>query len=241
MAGIQEDHFLFYICAGIGIATFVQFLLIAGGSVGALPLSGVALPFMSYGGSSLIANMLAAGFLLSASTVQGSPVQMKYIANQQDKNLMPALVAACAGIILLGVSVSKYLFNNTKWIVQPALVADRSGARMFSYNPRISILMNKLQAGNLLDRNGRILATSHQELINTQRDSLLALNIPQEDIDAMFYKRSGSLLSFWCSKCFSGLVMQIQMFLMVHQTVILPNIKKLLKCVAFLFLQTVFQ
>src|SRR5204863_8901120 len=67
--------FLFYVCAGIGISTFVQFLLIAGGSIGALPLSGVALPFMSYGGSSLIANMLAAGFLLSASNVQGSPVQ----------------------------------------------------------------------------------------------------------------------------------------------------------------------
>ncbi len=195
--------FLFYLCSGIGIATFIQFLLIAGGSVGALPLSGVALPFMSYGGSSLIANMLAAGLLLSASTVQGSPVQMKFISQQQDRNLMPALVAACAGIILLGASVSKYLFNNTKWIVQPALVADKSGARMFSYNPRISILMSKLQAGDLLDRNGRILATSHQELINTQRDSLLALNIPQQDIDAMFYKRQdryypfGAQMFFW--------------------------------------------
>jgi cell division protein FtsW (lipid II flippase) len=194
--------FLFYICSGIGIATFIQFLLIAGGSVGALPLSGVALPFMSYGGSSLIANMLAAGFMLSASTIQGSPVQMKYMT-RQDKNLIPALLAACTGIALLSTSVSKYLFNNAKWIVQPALVADRSGARMFSYNPRINILMSRLQAGNLLDRHGRILATSHQELINTQRDSLLALNISQQDVDAMFYKRLdryypfGQQMFFW--------------------------------------------
>src|SRR6478736_3905927 len=105
--------FLFYLSAGIGVATFVQFLLIAGGSVGALPLSGVALPFMSYGGSSLIANMLAAGFLLSASNIQGSFVQMKYMM-RQDKNLIPALLAACTGIVLLSSSVSKYLFNNTK-------------------------------------------------------------------------------------------------------------------------------
>ena len=195
--------FLFYVCAGIGIATFVQFLLIAGGSVGALPLSGVALPFMSYGGSSLIVNMIAAGFLLSASLVQGTPVQMKFIAQQQDKNLMPALLGACAGIVLLATSVSKYIFDNSKWIVQPALVADRSGSRMFSYNPRINILMNKLQAGNLLDRDGRILATSHQDLINQQRDSLLALNIAQQDIDAMFYKRLdryypfGQQMFFW--------------------------------------------
>jgi len=181
--------FLFYLCSGIGIATFVQFLLIAGGSTGALPLSGVALPFMSYGGSSLLMNMLAAGFLLSASRIAGSPAQMKFITQQQDRNLVPALLAACAGIVLLGVNVSRYQFNNDKWIVMPSLVADRSGARMFSYNPRISILMNKLQAGNLLDRKGLILATSHADQIKTQADSLLSLGISKESIDAMAYKR----------------------------------------------------
>jgi cell division protein FtsW (lipid II flippase) len=81
--------FLFYLCAGIGVCTFVQFLLIAGGSTGALPLSGVSLPFESYGGSSLVANFLAAGFLLSASTVKGTPVQMSFITKQQDRNLVP--------------------------------------------------------------------------------------------------------------------------------------------------------
>ncbi|MCW3110192.1 MAG: cell cycle protein, partial [Segetibacter sp.] len=181
--------FLFYVCAGIGVSTFVQFLLIAGGSTGALPLSGVALPFMSYGGSSLLCNMLAAGFLLSASHLQGSVAQMKFITRQQDRNLLPALIAACVGIILLGVNVSKYLFNNKKWVVEPALVADRTGARMFSYNPRISILMNKLQAGNLLDRKGLILATSHPEQIRKQYDSLLAVGIPKDNLEAMAYKR----------------------------------------------------
>ena len=130
-------------------------LLIAGGSIGALPLSGVSLPFISYGGSSLILNMLAAGFLLSVSSVQGSTVQMKYLSRQQDKNLLPALLAALTGIILLGVNVSQYLFNNKKWVVQPAC-SRSGGARQFSYNPRIAILMNRLGAGNLLDRTGKI-------------------------------------------------------------------------------------
>jgi cell division protein FtsW (lipid II flippase) len=181
--------FLFYLCAGIGVSTFVQFLLIAGGSTGALPLSGVALPFMSYGGSSLLSNMLAAGFLLSASHLQGSAAQMKFITRQQDKNLLPALLAACIAIVLLGVNVSRYLFNNKRWVVEPALVADRSGARMFSYNPRISILMSRLQAGNLLDRKGRILATSHVEQIKRQQDSLVALGIARENLESLVYKR----------------------------------------------------
>ena len=181
--------FLFYVCAGIGISTFVQFLLIAGGSTGALPLSGVALPFISYGGSSLIANFLAAGFLLSASAVRGTAVQMTYIANQQDKHIIPALVAACVGLALLIWYITPYVIDNRSWIVQPALVADRSGRRMFSYNPRIGILMNKLQAGSLYDREGRLLATGNPKLIREQPKRLLPAGSPAYNLDSAMRKR----------------------------------------------------
>ncbi|MEO6977004.1 MAG: FtsW/RodA/SpoVE family cell cycle protein, partial [Mucilaginibacter sp.] len=181
--------FLFYLCAGIGICTFIQFLLIAGGSTGALPLSGVALPFESYGGSSLVANFLAAGFLLSASLVKGTPVQMSFITKQQDRNLVPALLVACIGIMLLVVNISSYLFDSKKWIVKPALVADKSGARMFSYNPRIAILMNKLQAGTLFDRHGRILATSNPVLIKKQQNAMNAAGAGSFDVDSAMHKR----------------------------------------------------
>jgi cell division protein FtsW (lipid II flippase) len=202
--------FLFYLCAGIGISTFIQFLLIAGGSTGALPLSGVALPFMSYGGTSLIMNLLAAGFLLSASGVQGSQVQMRFISKQQDHNLIPALVAAFVGVLLLGVNVSRYLFNNKEWVVQPALVADRSGARMFSYNPRIAILMNRLQAGTLYDRQGRILGTSKPKQVKAQRDSLIRSGLAPQALDALLYKRLdryypyGEHMFFWTGDANTG-------------------------------------
>ena len=205
--------FLFYLCAGIGIATLVQFLLIAGGSIGALPLSGVSLPFVSYGGSSLICNLLAAGFLLSASSKYGSAVQMKYITKQQDKNLVPALVAALVGVVLLGITVSRYLFNNEKWVVQPALVADRSGARMFSYNPRIAILMNRLQAGNLYDRAGRLLATSKPETIVQKPDSLLAAGLDKKNLQSLVHKRLdryypfAEQMFFWTGDLNTGIFM----------------------------------
>ncbi|MDB4925337.1 FtsW/RodA/SpoVE family cell cycle protein [Mucilaginibacter sp.] len=181
--------FLFYLCAGVGVCTFVQFLLIAGGSTGALPLSGVSLPFESYGGSSLVANFIAAGFLLSASTIKGTPVQMSFITKQQDRNLVPALIMACIGILLLTVNISRYLFDNAKWVVKPSLVADKSGARMFSYNPRITILMNKLQAGTLYDRDGRILATSNADLIKKQRNLLNASGLQGYNLDSAMHKR----------------------------------------------------
>lgn len=181
--------FLFYLCAGIGIGSFVQFLLIAGGSTGLLPLSGIALPFVSYGGTSLIVNLLAAGFLLSASGLRGSSVQMQYIRQQQDRNLVPALVAALVGVVLLTVNISRYLFNNESWVVKPALVADRSGARMFSYNPRIAILMNRLQAGSIYDRNHLLLATSRPEQLLRQRDSLTRSGLTGEGLLSLSRKR----------------------------------------------------
>jgi cell division protein FtsW (lipid II flippase) len=202
--------FLFYLSAGIGVSTFVQFLLIAGGSTGALPLSGVSLPFQSYGGSSLVANFLAAGFLLSVSKVRGTEVQMEYIAKQQDKNLVPALIAACSGVILLSINVAGYTFNNKKWVVQPALVADRSGARMFSYNPRIAILMNRLKAGSLHDRKGVLLATSSADSVKAQKFKLQGAGIGNYNLDSALHQRLDRFypfeeqMFFWTGDANSG-------------------------------------
>jgi len=203
--------FLFYLCAGIGVSTFIQFLLIAGGSTGALPLSGVSLPLVSYGGSSLICNLLAAGVLLSASAVKGTAVQLKYITKQQDKNLMPALIASFAGLLLLLFNVSRYALNNKKWIVEPALVADRSGARMFSYNPRISILMDRLEAGSLYDRTHQLLATSKPEQIRQQYDLLLSAGLAASDLDVLQHRRQkryypfGANMFFWTGDANTGI------------------------------------
>lgn len=203
--------FLFYLCAGIGIGNFIQFLLIAGGSTSALPLSGVALPFMSYGGSSLLLNLFATGFLLSASHLRGSEIQMRYVSKKQDNNLLPALVAAFVSILLLIINISGYILNNKKWVVEPALVAQKNGARMFSYNPRINILMNKLQAGNLLDRKGRIIATSDPKLINLQQDSLLASGANKNYLQSLTFKRQeryypfAECMFFWTGDANTGI------------------------------------
>lgn len=202
--------FLFYLSAGIGISTFVQFLLIAGGSTGALPLSGVSLPFQSYGGSSLVLNCLAGGFLLSTSRVRGTALQLDYMAKQQDKNLVPALIAACAGIILLGINVGGYVLNNKKWVVNPALVADRGGARMFSYNPRIAILMNRLGAGSLHDRRGVLLATSSADSVKAQRFKLMGAGIGHYNLDSAVHQRLDRFypfeeqMFFWVGDANSG-------------------------------------
>ena len=56
-----------FIAGGVSAWFGVQALVNIGGVVGALPMTGLTLPFLSYGGSSLIASMAAAGLLLNVA------------------------------------------------------------------------------------------------------------------------------------------------------------------------------
>ena len=53
--------------AGIALLITVQAVVIVAGNLGIVPLTGVTLPFTSYGGSGLLANYLALGLLLGIS------------------------------------------------------------------------------------------------------------------------------------------------------------------------------
>lgn len=56
-----------YATAGIGCWISMQLILNIGSVVGLIPVVGVTLPFMSYGGSSLLALFIAAGFVLGVA------------------------------------------------------------------------------------------------------------------------------------------------------------------------------
>ncbi|MFC4809976.1 putative lipid II flippase FtsW [Paenibacillus sp. GCM10023250] len=64
---------------GVGIVALiaVQAIINIGGVTGAMPLTGVTLPFISHGGSSLIVCLLGMGVLLSISREYNRPVQEK--------------------------------------------------------------------------------------------------------------------------------------------------------------------
>ena len=64
------DQFRRYLAAGMTAYLGIQSLLIIGGNLRLLPLTGVTLPFVSYGGSSLLTSFLALYLLLTISHVE---------------------------------------------------------------------------------------------------------------------------------------------------------------------------
>jgi len=61
------DDFRALLAIGLSLVIGIQAFIIAAGNLKVLPLTGVTLPFISYGGSSLLANAVVVGLLLALS------------------------------------------------------------------------------------------------------------------------------------------------------------------------------
>jgi cell division protein FtsW (lipid II flippase) len=73
IAARTRDGFQQLLAAGLTTAIVAQALIITGGTTGLIPLTGITLPFISYGGSSTLVNFAMIGILLRVSAPNKSP------------------------------------------------------------------------------------------------------------------------------------------------------------------------
>lgn len=136
-----SDRFKRHLAAGIVAYLGIQSLLIIGGNLRLLPLTGVTLPFISYGGSSLLTSIFSIYLLL-------------FISNHEEEE--PASLSSAdtysilSGMIALGLIAS---FIASAWwavIRAPDLLTRTDNARR-------SIADRYVPRGNLLDRNNQVI------------------------------------------------------------------------------------
>lgn len=196
--------FSFYLCAGIALATGVQFLLIAGGSLGLVPLTGISVPFLSYGNVSLVINLTAMGVVFAVANRPGMALQHDYLEKHYD----PVLATGIAGFLLgalvfVGKAGEVALLNWADYIVKPSRVLSRDGLPVYSYNPRINRLTDALEAGTLYDRAGRVLATSSADTLRRNRPQLQQAGLDAGELTDLSRRRLkrfypfGEHLFFW--------------------------------------------
>lgn len=133
------DRFKRYLAAGIVTYLGIQSLLIIGGNVRLFPLTGVTLPFVSYGGSSLLTSYIALFLLLVISNAEDNePAELR------DPRPFSLLGAALA----LGLAACAL---TTAWwaiIRGPDLLARTD-------NPRRAIADRFVERGQILDKNNQ--------------------------------------------------------------------------------------
>jgi cell division protein FtsW (lipid II flippase) len=138
------DSFRRLFAAGITAYFGIQALLIIGGNLRLLPLTGVTLPFVSYGGSSLLTSFVALLFLL-------------LISNHLDEE--PALLPKPQPYVALGTFLLLGLFaaalTNGWWAIirGPDLL-------LRTDNPRRTIEDRYVPRGFLLDRSNTVINTT---------------------------------------------------------------------------------
>lgn len=150
------DCFRRFLAAGLTAYLISQSILIIGGNVRLLPLTGVTLPFVSYGGSSLVTSFLALFFLLVISDQE----QVRPAAFMTTPRPEPHLYLQISAFLLCGLLASALATGWWSFVRAPELLERTDNARLAiadRYVPRGLILadddtplaINLGQHGNL--------------------------------------------------------------------------------------------
>lgn len=144
-----DDLFMKYASYGLGIIYIVQLFLTIGGNSKFIPLTGVTLPLISYGGSSVLAS------LIMLSIIQGFYIGNDlYHEEESNKNGSKLQMNLAAGVFAgLFVAISGYLVHYV-YVDSPQVINN-------SYNTkRQDKLAAKTIRGDILSADGQVLATT---------------------------------------------------------------------------------
>jgi cell division protein FtsW (lipid II flippase) len=161
-----------FLALGCALSLAVPAIIIVGGELGALPLSGVATPFLTFGKSSMIANFCAAGIALAiGSGLQSAP---RPLARQ----LRPlGWVLGTAAVLLVARATWIQAFRADELALRPTVVRDGDGEVRYRYNPRLLAAARMMPRGSIVDRNGLALATGQPALAEATAGRLRKLRI----------------------------------------------------------------
>ena len=163
-----RSDYNFFLALGLTLAFALQIVLIAGGVLDLFPLSGVVVPFLSYGRTGLITNFAIIGILFSLSREisPGEGTIEPFRVSLREISYLIAGLGAC--LVLKAFYIQVIHADATAGAGALALQAD--GERRYEYNPRLLAVAHSIPRGTIYDRNAIPLATSDWNEIAKNRD-----------------------------------------------------------------------
>src|SRR6201996_4075032 len=170
-----RSDYNFFLALGLTLAFALQIVLIAGGVLGLIPLSGVVVPFLSFGRTGLVTNFAIVGilFALSREAAPGLQVTEPFRASMRALSYGMAGLGAC--LLMKAFYIQVIHADSTAGAGALALQAD--GERRYEYNPRLLAVAHAIPRGTIYDRNGIPLASSNWNEIAQNRDRYSSMGL----------------------------------------------------------------
>src|SRR5260370_29864844 len=153
-----RSPYSYFLAAGLTLIFTLQLILMAGGLVGLLPLSGVVSPFLSFGRTSMVANFITLAIILAVSSHGGDKAQARNFGHST--YLMAGILGLC-GMAILGRAAYFQLMRPDQFAIKGAEVRFADKSLGLEYNPRLREILAQIPKGDVLDRNGLPLATNN--------------------------------------------------------------------------------
>jgi len=152
------DDYGFFLGVTVTLFLIVPALIMLGGSVGMIPLTGVVTPFLSYGGSAMLANFAGLGILAAIRTRPAHRMTAEPFIKPTGY-LQAGLGVAAIALVVVVIKIQ--VFSADGNMVKPHLSLQADGGRRYQYNQRVLDLARTIPRGTIYDQSGLALATSN--------------------------------------------------------------------------------
>lgn len=149
-----------FLAAGITMLIGVQTIVIVFGVLGITPLTGVTLPFMSFGKSSVVASFFLLGLLLSVSSAGNRSVEVRVETKRAVGMLATVTLVLLIGIAGIGRILWIQGVRSDQVAGSTVNTPDADGFARSHVNPRLKGIEAGIHRGSIYDRNGIPLAVS---------------------------------------------------------------------------------
>ncbi|MFP4343270.1 MAG: FtsW/RodA/SpoVE family cell cycle protein [Anaerolineales bacterium] len=150
LASRSKSPFEALLGGGLAALLAIQTWVIVGGNTKLIPITGVTLPFLSYGGSSLVTSMLIVGLLLNLTAPHPLPLALSLPTKRNLPPLRQMVIHLSTALILLFASAAA---ATGTWTVVRA-----EALRAYPTNAQRILEELQIRRGRIVDRRGQVLA-----------------------------------------------------------------------------------